>query len=112
MDLERLVTDVETEGGAIRGIDLGSIYSDERAVDASEYRVGLASIAEACGWRERCHAMVSGGSWARRHYIAEPIVFCSSCKERIAGPCCDLCGDCRNAEAMLGRDCCDAAQDG
>jgi hypothetical protein len=72
VDLERLVSDVETEGGTIRGIDLGSIYGGPRGNDASDFRIGLESIALAAGWRERCHAMVSGGDWARRYYIAEP----------------------------------------
>jgi hypothetical protein len=31
---------------------------------------------------------------------------CTSCKDRLAGPCCDLCGDCRAAEDALGRACC------
>lgn len=107
MELERLVSDVETEGGTIRGIDLGSIYSDARAADASGYMVGLASIVEVTpGWRERCHAMTSGGDWARRHYIAEPVRSCAAGCARVAGPCCDLCGDCRAAEATLGRACC------
>jgi hypothetical protein len=106
MDLDRLVSDVETEGDTIRGIDLGSIYSDARATDASDYRVGLASVVLAAGWRERCHAMVSGGDWARRYYIAEPVLLCAAGCDRLAGPCCDLCGDCRTGEASMGRACC------
>jgi hypothetical protein len=117
VELERLVGDVETEGGIIRGIDLGSIYSGPRGNDASDFKIGLESIALAAGWRERCHAMTSGGDWARRYYIAEPPIedrdadagqgprLCTSCRDRLSGTFCDLCGDCHAAEASLGRDC-------
>lgn len=40
----------------------------------------------------------------------ERIETCASCKERLAGPCCDLCGDCRAAEHALGRTCCVLAE--
>ncbi len=77
LDLGRLVSNVETDGGTIRGIDLGSVYDGPRAKDATDYRVGLAEIVRASGdYRVRCHAMVSGGDWATRYYIAEPLRRC------------------------------------
>lgn len=77
LDLARLVSDVETEGGTVRGIDLGSIYDGPGGKDASDYRVGFAEIARASGdYRVSCHAMVSGGDWARRYFVAEPLHRC------------------------------------
>lgn len=77
LELERLVTDVETEGGTIRGIDLGSIYDGARGKDASDYRIGLAELTRASGdYRVRCHAVASGGDWARRYFVAEQLYRC------------------------------------
>jgi hypothetical protein len=35
--------------------------------------------------------------------------YCSNGCDRLRGPCCDLCGDCRAAEQALGRTCCTLA---
>jgi hypothetical protein len=124
LDLFRLTTEVESGYGSyIRGIDLGSVRSDHRGMDASDYRIGLASLVQvAPGWREVCHAVATGSGWSRSYYVGmhypapasldagEHSLACSNGCDRLRGPCCDLCGDCRAAEQALGRTCCTLAE--
>jgi hypothetical protein len=70
-DMEAIVTDVETERGIVRGIDLGSIgqQTDRDGEDRSDYRADLAARVKAAGWQEKCHSMVSNNEFVRRYYI-------------------------------------------
>ncbi len=70
-----VVNDIESEYGTVSGIDLGSILSPASSPDnEQDYRADLASRIEADpAWEVHCHAMVSGGAWARRYYIGRRV---------------------------------------
>lgn len=83
-DLDAIETDVETEYGVERGIDLGSILGHAPMVrggqvncepeDRSQFRAELAGhVAVTPGWEIHCHSMVNGGEWVRRYYMARRV---------------------------------------
>ena len=66
-EIADLLKEVESEGGRILGIDLGSMLNGERGRDVN---IRLAArVAATPGWEIHCHAMVSNGSAVRRFYI-------------------------------------------